>query len=272
MVTRPFIAIEHIQNIAVLRFDRAEKRNAVNNQMIDELGQWFSKPPDGIRAAVLSGRGDHFCAGLDLAEHALRDAVAAMQDSQRWHRVLNLVQFGAGIPVIAAMHGGVIGGGLEIAAAAQVRVADRTAFYQLPEGRRAIFVGGGATVRIARIIGPDRMTEMMLTGRRYGADEGLRLGLSHYLVEPGGAEAKAIELARQIIGNAPLSNYMILNAIAQIYDMPAASGYFAESIAAAMTVTSKEAKAELESFRAKKEARFGSTEANTPPGSGASEV
>ena len=70
--------------------------------------------------------------------------------------------------------------------------------FQLPEGRRGIFVGGGATVRVGKILGADRMTEMMLTGRKYGADEGVALGLAHYSVGEGEALAKARELAATI--------------------------------------------------------------------------
>ena len=114
------------------------------------------------------------------------------------------------------MQGGVIGGGLELAAATHVRVADKTAFYALPEGQRGIFVGGGATVRVGRIIGSGRLVEMMLTGRAYDAEQGQRLGLSHYLVEAGEAFEKAIELAERIAGNAALSNYAILNSVPRI--------------------------------------------------------
>jgi enoyl-CoA hydratase/carnithine racemase len=80
------------------------------------------------------------------------------------------------VPVVAAVHGAVVGGGLELALTAHVRVAEPGAFYALPEGRLGIFVGGGASVRAGRILGADRMREMMLTGRRIMADEGQRLG------------------------------------------------------------------------------------------------
>src|SRR6202020_3651428 len=97
-------------------------------------------------------------------------------------------------PVVTAMQGALIGGALEVATATHVRVADATAFYQLPEGRRGFYVGGGASVRVAKIIGSGRMVEMMLTGRRLDAEAGERLGLSHSLVEPGKALDKGMEL------------------------------------------------------------------------------
>ncbi len=111
------------------------------------------------------------------------------------------------MPVIAVLHGAVVGLGLELAAAAHIRVAERDAFYALPEGIRGIFVGGGAAVRVPRLIGVPRMMDMMLTGRTYGAEEGVALGLSQYLVERGQGLAKGIELAERISTNAPLSNY-----------------------------------------------------------------
>jgi (methylthio)acryloyl-CoA hydratase len=166
------------------------------------------------------------------------------------------MQFG-GLPVVAALHGGVIGGGLEIAAASHVRIAEPSTFFQLPEARRGIFVGGGASVRVARLIGAGRMTEMMLTGRRYDAEDGLRLGLAHYLVGQGEAEQKALELARAIAANAPLSNYLTIQAVARIDDMAAAEGLFAESMAAALAQTSDDARAGLRAFLAKQPPKFG---------------
>ena len=123
-----------------------------------------------------------------------------------WHRVFERIEFGR-VPVVAVLHGAVVGGGLELAAAAHVRVAERSAYYALPEGSRGIFVGGGGSVRLPRLIGVSRMMDMMLTGRVYDAEEGQALGLSHYLVEPGKGLAKGIELAKRIAGNAPLTNF-----------------------------------------------------------------
>ncbi|MEH0071274.1 enoyl-CoA hydratase-related protein [Pannonibacter sp. Pt2-lr] len=120
---------------------------------------------------VLTGSGGHFCSGLDLAEHKARSGEDTVYHSRNWHRVSDLIEYGR-LPVISAMTGAVIGGGLEIAASTHVRIAEPSVRFQLPEGRRGIFVGGGATVRIGRLIGADRMREMMLTGRSYGAQEG----------------------------------------------------------------------------------------------------
>ncbi len=94
----------------------------------------------------------------------------------------------AACPVIAALKGAVIGGGLELACAAHIRVAEPSAYFALPEGQRGIFVGGGGSVRLPRLIGVARMTDMMLTGRVYSATEGASYGFSQYL-DRGGRRA-----------------------------------------------------------------------------------
>jgi enoyl-CoA hydratase/carnithine racemase len=107
----------------------------------------FENLPDTVRAAVLDGEGEHFCAGLDLSELKERDAGQGMHHSRMWHAALERVQYGP-VPVVAALHGAVVGGGLELASACHIRVADESTFYALPEGSRGIFVGGGGAVRI----------------------------------------------------------------------------------------------------------------------------
>jgi enoyl-CoA hydratase/carnithine racemase len=109
-------------------------------------------------------RANTFCAGLDLSELSERDAGQGMHHSRMWHAALECVQYGP-VPVVAALHGAVVGGGLELASACHIRVADDTTFFALPEGSRGIFVGGGGSVRIPKLIGVARMTDMMLTGR-----------------------------------------------------------------------------------------------------------
>ena len=242
-------------DIATLVFDRPEKRNAMNDALVDELDQFFSAPPNGVSAVILRGEGGHFCSGLDLAEHEHRTPVEGVYQSRNWHRVSELIEFG-GLPVISVLTGAVIGGGLEIAASTHVRIAEPSVRFQLPEGRRGIFVGGGATVRVGRLIGADRMREMMLTGRNYGAEDGLRLGLAHYSVGEDEGLDLAKKLARKIADNAPFSNYLMINAISRIGDMSRSEGLFTESLAAAMCQTSDAAKEGLRAFLEKREPKF----------------
>ena len=233
--------------IAHLRLNRPAKRNAVNNGLLKDIEAGLDGLGADATVVVISGEGAHVSAGLDLSEHQVRTPFEVLQHSQWWHRVFHKVQFG-GRPVVAALHGAVVGGGLELATSTHVRVAGRSTFYQLPEGQRGIFVGGGASVRVSKIIGPDRMTEMMLTGRRYDAEDGYRLGLSHYLVDDAEVLPEAFRLARQIASNAPLSNWASINAVANIGDMSMANGLYTESMAAALAQSSDEANKRMQDF------------------------
>ncbi len=247
--------VEVNDDIATVILDRPKKRNAMNDALIEELDAFFSAPPEGVNAVILTGSGGHFCAGLDLEEHEQREPIAGVHHSRNWHRVSEQIEFG-GLPVISALTGAVIGGGLEIAASTHVRIAEPSVRFQLPEGRRGIFVGGGATVRVGRLLGADRMREMMLTGRSYGSEEGLQLGLTHYAVGEGEALPLAKKLARKIADNAPFSNYLMIQALPRINDMSRADGLFAESLAAAMSQTSDGAKEGLRAFLEKREPKF----------------
>lgn len=250
-----FLDIRQDGRIAYLTLQRPEKRNALNDGLIEELHDFFKAPPKDVAVAVLSGAGGHFSAGLDLSEHVAREAPEVMRHSRHWHEVMDAIQFG-GLPVVAVLEGAVMGGGLELAAAAHVRVAEPSAIFQLPEGRRGIFVGGGASVRIGRILGPDRMVEMMLTGRKYSAEEGAALGLAHYSVGAGEGLPEARKLAERIASNAPLSNYIVIQALSRIDDMARSDGLFAESLCAALTQTSADAQEGLRAFLEKRSARF----------------
>src|SRR5262249_39556090 len=143
-------------------------------------------------------------------------------------------------------------GGLELAAAAHIRVAERSAFYALPEGQRGIFVGGGGAVRLPRLIGVARMMDMMLTGRAYNAEDGQGLGLSHYLADPGGRLAKGMELARRIAGNAPLTNFAVMHVLPRIAESDPASGFLSEALMAAIAQDDEEAKTRLKAFLQKR--------------------
>ncbi len=250
------LAIEMHGPVALVRLARPEKRNALNEEMVEALGAFFAAPPAEARCAVLAGNGAHFSAGLDLADISAQDATAGVFHSRLWHQSFRHIAEGR-LPVIAALHGAVIGGGLELAAACHIRVAERSAYYALPEGQRGIFVGGGGSVRLPRLIGLARMTDMMLTGRVFSAEEGQAIGISNYLAEPDAGLALALDLAAKIASNAPLTNFAVLQALPRIAESDRESGFLAESLMAAIAAADQEAKSRLAAFLEGRAAKIG---------------
>ena len=226
---------------------RPAKRNALNDALVAQLHTAFVNLPTSVRAAVVSGQGEHFCAGLDLSELAERNTYEGILHSRGWHAAMDAVQF-CRVPVVAVLQGAVVGGGLELASSAHIRVAEDTAFFGLPEGQRGLFVGGGGSVRVPRLIGVARMTDMMLTGRVLGADAALAAGLCHYRCAPGAGLAKGIELALKMAGNAPLSNFAVIQALPRIADLSASDGLFMESLMAAIAQGDDAAKQRMRAF------------------------
>jgi long-chain acyl-CoA synthetase len=245
------VTYELHDGVASLGLNRPHKRNALNSELMIELEAAIRRAQADARALVIFGHGPCFSAGLDLTEHSTRQPAEAFHHSRAWHATFSLLSKG-NIPSIAALHGATIGGGLELAAACNIRVADETAFFALPEGTRGIYVGGGASVFVARLFGASRMTDMMLTGRVLDAAAAERAGLVQYLVSKDGAKPKAGELAAKVSAMAPLTVLGVLHALPRIQDMSAADGLFVESLMVALAQTGQEAGAGLADFAAKR--------------------
>ncbi len=238
--------------VAHLRLARAEKRNALDDVTVLGLETFFTKLPEDVRAVVLTGEGRHFSAGLDLAEVAEDlGPLERVMHSRMWHRAFEAIQFGRA-PVVTVLHGAVVGGGLELAAATHIRVAELSAYYGLPEGQRGIFLGGGGSVRIARLIGVPRVQDLMLTGRTLNAEEGHAAGITQYLVEDGRGLEKAFELAAKAASNTLTTNFAVLHALPRIQESNPSSGLLTESLMATIAEMSPEATERLKDFLEKR--------------------
>src|SRR5438034_4509505 len=248
------LKIEQKGAVLTVGLNRPAKRNALNDGTILAIEDCFSNIPDGIGAVVIHGVGVHFSSGLDLSELTEHDATEGLRHSQMWHRGFDRVQY-CRVPVIAALKGAVIGGGLELACAAHIRVAEPSAYFALPEGQRGIFVGGGGSVRLPRLIGVARMTDMMLTGRVYAAIEGASYGFAQYLTEEGNALAKAVEVATKVATNAPPTNFAVLQALPMIAEANPQTGLLMESLMATVAQSDKEATLRIRAFLDRKTAK-----------------
>ena len=249
--TGKLVTLEISEAIATITLNRPEKRNALSLRVVQELEQCFASLPGTVKVAILCGAGEHFSAGLDLSELSEANCAEGMQHSFLWYEAFRRIQFGR-VPVIGVLHGAVVGGGLELASSLHVRVAEESAYFGLPEGQRGIFLGGGGSVRVSKLIGFSRVTEMMLTGHVLTAQEGHAMGLAHYVTPAGQGMAKARELARRIAGNAPLSNFAILQALPLIAEQPMSHGLMTEALMATITQDAPEAKERVQAFLSKR--------------------
>lgn len=254
-MSQPAATYEREGAVALIGLDRPDKRNAINDAVLEGLRLAVERATAEAKAGVIFGHGPHFSAGLDLSEHATRTAIEGVHHSRRWRDVFERIERGP-IPFVAALTGAAVGGGMELAAATHIRVAETGAFFALPEGQRGIFVGGGGSVRISRLISSARMADMMLTGRVLSAEEAERAGFVQYLVGPGEALAKAKALAARIADNAPMSNFAITQALPRMQDLSHDDGLFFESLMAALTQTAPEANERLRAFLEKRAERL----------------
>ncbi len=246
------LRVERDGQIAILILNRPEKRNALSDELVLGLQTFFSSIPSDVQGVVMCGDGGDFCAGLDLNELKETNTAESFETSIIGQRLNDTVQF-CKVPVIAVLHGAVIGGGLELAAAAHIRVAETSAYYALPEGTRGIFLGSGGSVRLPRLIGAATVMDMMLTGRVYDAEEAHTiLRLSQYLVQPGEGVAKAVELAKRIARNAPLANFAIIQSIPRIVEQDPQAGLFTEMLMVGVAQGDEEAKQRLRDFLERK--------------------
>ena len=206
---------------------------------------------------MLSGEGAHFCAGLDLSEVTEQSVAEGIVHSRKWHAAFDLIQYGP-VPVIAVLHGAVVGGGLELAATAHLRVAEASSFYGLPEGparhlrRRQRLGAHPAPDRRVAHDRHDAHRPRLRCRRRPG-----RRASSNYLVADGEGLTKALALARKIATNAPLSNYAITQALPRIAEMAPAEGLFVESLMSAIAQGDEAAKTRVRDFLEKRAGKVG---------------
>jgi enoyl-CoA hydratase/carnithine racemase len=248
--------------IALIGLDRGAKRNALSRALQQQLREAALRAGEEARVAVVYSHSEHFCAGLDLAEAAkwMNDREAQFRNRTRSGKPFEEIARSP-IPFVAAISGACIGGGLELASSCHIRIADETTFFALPEGQRGIYIGGGGSVRVARLLGIARMTDLMLTGRVLTAAEGERFNLVQYLVPKGQHLERAKSLARRIAENAPRTNWAVVNALPRIQNFSHEDGLFVEGLVVS-AVASAESTQRLNDFvekRAKPIARPGTS-------------
>lgn len=220
------ILYEVKDRMAVMTVNRPDKLNALNARTIEEIleiaGQ--AAADDAVGALIITGAGDKaFVAGADIRELARQTPVEGQAASGRGQAAFLALE-AMDKPVIAAINGFALGGGLELALACHLRVAAANAVMGLPEVGLGIIPGYGGTQRLTRLVGRGHALEMILTGRKVKADEAARMGLVNRVVPEGEALAGAREMAGKILAQGPLAVAFALRAVRHGMEMSLAGG------------------------------------------------
>ncbi|MCB0342013.1 MAG: enoyl-CoA hydratase/isomerase family protein [Pseudobdellovibrionaceae bacterium] len=214
------LLFERHENVGVLRVNRPEALNALNAEVIREIGECVEKiKADGsIRCFVVTGSGDKaFVAGADIKEMAEMTSEQALEMAERGQKVMELIE-DCKIPSIAAVNGFALGGGLELALACDFIVASRKAKMGLPEVTLGLIPGYGGTQRLARSVGKGVARMMTLTGNMFSAEEASNWGLVARLTEPEDVLPTAMELAKTIASRGPVALGLAKRVINEGYD------------------------------------------------------
>lgn len=259
MIVNQDLKIERYGSALVLTIDRESRRNALSRDLIMALGQTAREVASmhEVRAVILTGAGSKaFCAGADLKERqgmSFDDVRALVQ--------LYRTELGAldrcPKPVIAAINGAALGGGLELALACDLRISTETASFALPETSLAIIPGAGGTQKLSRIVGEARAKEMILLGQKISAQEALTWGIVNKIVSEQTPLLEAtFEWIQPILKGAPIAQAAALEAIDVGLDCDLATGLRVEALAYERTLTSHDRNEALQAFAEKRTPNF----------------
>jgi enoyl-CoA hydratase len=249
---------EKKDNIGLLTINRPEKLNALSNELIEELARFLDAvQSDGeIRVLVITGAGEKaFVAGADIQELVDRDAILGRQVSRTRQEVFSRIE-NLPIPVIAAVNGYALGGGLELALACSIRICSEKAQFGAPEVKLGIIPGDGGTQRLPRLVGLGRAMEMILTGDFIDAQEAFRIGLVNQVISHDELMNRAMGLAEKIAKRPPLAVRYAKEAVNRSQEGDTDSGYALESYLHALTCTTEDKKEGVQAFLEKRKGTF----------------
>jgi len=249
---------EKKENIGFLTINRPEKMNAISNELTSELRQFLDKveKDEELRVLIITGAGDKaFVAGADIKELVNRDARLGRKVTQERQETFSRLE-NLQVPVIAAVNGYALGGGLELALACNIRICSEKAQFGAPEVKLGIIPGDGGTQRLPRLIGLGRAMEMILTGDFIDAQESLRIGLANKVVPHEKLMEEATALAQRIASRPPLAVRYAKEAVNRSQEGDTASGFALESYLHALSCTTEDKKEGVSAFLEKRKGKF----------------
>jgi enoyl-CoA hydratase len=252
-----YVTINFDDNVATLTIDRQEKLNALDPQVVEEIGQALLElEAEGPRAIVVTGAGERaFIAGADIGAMSVMSPLEAKRFSEIGHAAMALLDRSP-IPTIAAVNGFALGGGCEVALACDIRIAAENATFGFPEVGLGILPGMGGTQRLPRLVGPALAKELIFTGRRISAEEAREIGLVNRVVAEGEALDAARELAAGISDNGPLAVRHAKAAANRSLDVDLISGLEYEADQFALLFATEDAREGMTAFSDKRKPKF----------------
>lgn len=244
--------------VATVTVNREKALNALNRATLGELRAAFTalQADDAVRAVIVTGAGPKaFVAGADIRELKENTPLSAKQIARVGQELFSFIER-LGKPVVAAINGFCLGGGLELASACTFRVASNNALMGLPEVKLGVIPGYGGTQRLPRLVGIGRAMELILTGEPIGADEALRIGLVNHVFEPAELMAKTREIVDKILARGPVAVRFALEACFRGMDMPLDEGLNAESNLFGLLCTTDDMREGMAAFIEKRPAQF----------------
>jgi enoyl-CoA hydratase len=252
------LTVTHRDGITTVTVDRPKKLNAMTRETLRELDQAFDAlaADDTVRAVIVTGAGDKaFVAGADIKELAEETATTGHLAAKRGQETFRKIE-ALGKPVVAAINGFALGGGLELALACHLRVASENAKLGLPEVTLGVIPGYGGSQRLARLVGRGRALELILTGAHIDAKEAHRIGLVNRVVSAAELIPETEKLVLKIIANGPLALRHALIAVDQGLDVAQEQGMLLEATLFGILFGTEDLREGMSAFLEKRRAEF----------------
>ena len=253
-----FITIERRDGIATLTVNRPDKLNALNAETVAEIDRAFRSFAEDadVRGIVVTGAGEKaFVAGADIGELAEMDPIGGIRVSRQGQETFRFIER-LHKPVVAAVNGYALGGGLELALACHLRIAAENARFGLPEVKLGIIPGYGGTVRLPRLVGRGRALELILTGEMIDAAEAYRIGLVNRVVPQGELLAAAEALLGKILANGPIAVALALESVDHGYNTAADEALSLEAHLFGLLAATQDMREGMQAFLEKRPAKF----------------
>lgn len=251
-----YLKINKVENVCVATISAPKSLNALNSNVLNELGSLLDNFDSDVRVLIITGDGEKsFVAGADISEMAGLDEAQGFAFGKRGADVFRKIET-LPIPVIAAINGFALGGGCELAMACDIRIASTNAKFGQPEVGLGIIPGFSGTYRLAKLVGMGYAKQMIFTGKPIRADEALRIGLVNAVYEQSELMDNAMAIANSIVANAPIAVRFAKQCINEEYDLNADEAIAYENKMFGKCFSTKDQKEGMNAFLNKQKATF----------------